>query len=844
MVMKSWRNLFVGVFFLLFFGFCSVSFGQISEVWVAPTGNDQAAGSKQEPLGSLSMALRKVRELRRLKQHKPQEAVHIYLKGGNYFLPEPIRIKPEDSGTSQSPTIVSNAPNEEVILSGGMLISNWQLLKEPLAGLSPKAKGKVWVADVPNLGDKTLLFRQLWVNNRKAIRAKNTSNGQMFRILAWDKKQEICWIPKPQGLNNSNIQGTEMLIHQWWEIANLRIKSINIQGDSAALHFYQPESKLQSEHPWPAPWISKETGNSAFYLCNNIAFLDEAGEWFYDTNTQKLYYIPRLGENITQAKVVVPVLENLLRIEGTEERKVKNIHFRNLQFQHSSWLRPSQVGHVPHQAGMPMTEAYKLKIPGTPEKKSLENQAWITRPAAAVQVTFAENTSFEGCRFEHLAATGLDYYKGLTQHSIEGNVFKDIGGTALLVGEFSDDATEIHLPYQPENESVLVKNITIKNNLISDATNEDWGSVGIGAGYVQDVSIEHNEVNQVNYSGISLGWGWTPTVNVMKNNRIIANKIHHYGKQMYDVAGIYTLSAQPNTWITHNYIDSIYKAPYAHIPSHWFYLYTDEGSSFMTIQHNWTPSTKFLQNANGPNNRWENNGPMVADSIKQQAGLTPAFQHLLAYNTPNDTLVTINKEKPVGFELIFPDKNIPLTQIKAFVAKYQLPANGLYQWQNRVVFFGKVQDVFVMRERFKQQFPQAKLQTYDDYFYEFNRSNCGEKIQESQAVKHIILTANLVANPQKQQAYLDFHAKQLKEWPEVAQGFCKADFQQLLIYKNGRQLLLIISIPANETLDHLNPRTTENNPKMVAWNNQMKQFQEGIEGTKPDETWVFFEPIP
>ena len=38
------------------------------------------------------------------------------------------------------------------------------------------------------------------------------------------------------------------------------------------LTFHQPESRIQTEHPWPAPWISKETGNSAFYLnqCHSI----------------------------------------------------------------------------------------------------------------------------------------------------------------------------------------------------------------------------------------------------------------------------------------------------------------------------------------------------------------------------------------------------------------------------------------------------------------------------------------------------------------------------------------------------------------------------------------------
>lgn len=50
-------------------------------------------------------------------------------------------------------------------------------------------------------------------------------------------------------------------------------------------------------------------------------------------------------------------------------------------------------------------------------------------------------------------------------------------------------------------------------------------------------------------------------------------------------------------------------------------LYTDEGSSFITVRDNWTEADKFLKNANGPGNVWENNGPMVNDSIKVKAGV-------------------------------------------------------------------------------------------------------------------------------------------------------------------------------------------------------------------------------
>jgi len=94
-----------------------------------------------------------------------------------------------------------------------------------------------------------------------------------------------------------------------------------------------------------------------------------------------------------------------------------------------------------------------------------------------------------------------------------------------------------------------------------------------------------------------------------------------------------------------------------------------------------------------------------------------------------------------------------------------------------------------------------------------------------------------------QQEYLNYHATQLQKWPEVSQGFCNADFQQLLVFKTGRQLMLVISIPKGESLDKLNPLTTKNNPRVDDWNNMMKKYQEGVAGTKKGETWVVFKNV-
>jgi hypothetical protein len=114
----------------------------------------------------------------------------------------------------------------------------------------------------------------------------------------------------------------------------------------------------------------------------------------------------------------------------------------------------------------------------------------------------------------------------------------------------------------------------------------------------------------------------------MRNNVVRANYIHHYAKRMYDVAGIYTLSVQSKSLISENVVDSIYSPAYVHDPNHWFYLYTDEGSSFITVKDNWCPAEKFLQNANGPGNTWINNGPMVDEKIRLAAGIEPAYSDI------------------------------------------------------------------------------------------------------------------------------------------------------------------------------------------------------------------------
>ncbi|MDQ3844265.1 MAG: L-rhamnose mutarotase [Bacteroidota bacterium] len=167
---------------------------------------------------------------------------------------------------------------------------------------------------------------------------------------------------------------------------------------------------------------------------------------------------------------------------------------------------------------------------------------------------------------------------------------------------------------------------------------------------------------------------------------------------------------------------------------------------------------------------------------------------------------------------------------------------AVYKWNNHTVLMGTMKEPEPIRRQVVAQFPDKKVNVYSKPFYEFNRKQCrnGEVAKEWD---HVLLTANLVQDTVVQREYLNYHATQAKNWPEVAKGFCNANFQQLLLFKNGRQLMLVISIPKGASLEELNPKTTENNPRADEWNALMKKYQEGIPGTKKGEIWVSLEPV-
>ena len=261
------------------------------------------------------------------------------------------------------------------------------------------------------------------------------------------------------------------------------------------------------------------------------------------------------------------------------KNKVENISFSGIVFAHTNFLRPSREGLLNLQAGQ-----FAVKVEDRGYLKSNEFMLW--HPEAGIEVTNASRVVFEDNIFTQMAATGLDFTSGTNDTRIEGNVFTEIGGSSISIGKFAPDSlTEIHKGYNPSDRDEICTHDTVKNNYVHNTTNEIQGAVPILGGYPRYVVIEHNEVSYANYSGISVGFGWTKKETAMDGNKINYNEIHHIARLLCDGAAIYTLSNQgKNGQIMYNYSHDINGSDWA---DYWTCpIYQDEGTSGFEIAYN------------------------------------------------------------------------------------------------------------------------------------------------------------------------------------------------------------------------------------------------------------------
>jgi hypothetical protein len=583
-------------------------------------------GSAERPFATLYQAQLAVREFLRAKG-MPDGGIKVVVHGGVYRPAQTLEFVPEDSGAPDKPVVYTAAPGEKPIVSGGLPITGWRKLTAATPGLPAAAVGNVWVAAAPEIGAATLDFRQLYVNGAKAVRARTPNGDGFHRMVEWDLVNRQAIVDSRDVGEWRNVKRVEMVPQQSWVISFLRIESISVEGPKARITFQEPERDLAFSHPYPWP-----RNTDPYFFANALEFLDQPGEWYLDYKAGLIYYWPRAGEDMAKARVVAPRLETLVRIEGSADRPVHDIHFQGLSFEDSTWLRPTQAGLVPLQAGQYFVQpGYRIKG-GVPLQPVLDNLGWTARPPAAVYLAGASRILFERCNFRNTASAALDFHHQSSKNEVVGCVFRGIGGNGVQIGRFSEQGLEAHLPYRVADERELSLNDRVANSYFRDCGNEDWGSTAIAAGYPRGLTIEHNEIVAMPYSGISMGWGWMAQENAMRDNKILYNRIHQYMERMGDGGGIYVLSNQTPSEIRGNYIFDLRHSPVGD-PSAMIYL--DEGSSGFLVKDNLTETNVFFKNRNGEGNRWENTGAEGPPILKGPpgsagaAGLETAFLDLL-----------------------------------------------------------------------------------------------------------------------------------------------------------------------------------------------------------------------
>ena len=112
---------------ICFIAFVSYTFYLTAgDIYVSPYGNDNAAGTRQSPLQTLEQAIKQAREWRRLQSPETTGGINILLEEGIYPQYKSLFIRPEDSGTTDSPTRITAVPNARVVLSGGVPVTGWE----------------------------------------------------------------------------------------------------------------------------------------------------------------------------------------------------------------------------------------------------------------------------------------------------------------------------------------------------------------------------------------------------------------------------------------------------------------------------------------------------------------------------------------------------------------------------------------------------------------------------------------------------------------------------------------------------------------------------------------------
>jgi chitodextrinase len=525
-------------------------------LYASPDGTGSAC-AQHNPC-SLTEAQAKLRQFNQNMQHD----IVVQLADGTYPLSQPLTFTAADSGSNGHQVRWLAAPGAHPVLSGGKTISGWSL---------SDAANNIWSASVPT----DVNTRQLYVNGVRADPSRSPSGlpaGSTVTATGYT-------VPGNSLQSIRNPADLEVVYHPLnWVQESCNAAGITGTSAQTTITMKQPcWDTVQSFYG------GTERADLPEYLANDYSFLTQPGQWYLDSAAHRIYYIPRAGQNMATATVIAPVLENLVTGAGTEAAPVHDLTFEGLTFAYATWLQPSgNEGFAEVQANLMLTSAassYNWSPASfvTPSSgKTWNNTPYGSQAVLmpdAVEFHTARNVSFVRNTFTHLGAAGLGLDQGSQHNNVVGNVMTDISGNGLQMGSVADpNATDPNL---------IDAYNTVTDNYVHAVNAEFLGGVGMFFGYVRNTLIAHNEIADLPYSGMSLGWGWgsLDTVpSVAQNNTVTDNYVHDVMQSLYDGGGIYNLGPQPGGIMSGNYIGNV-----VHDSGH---MYFDQGSTGWTVSDN------------------------------------------------------------------------------------------------------------------------------------------------------------------------------------------------------------------------------------------------------------------
>lgn len=492
-------------------------------LYVSPAGSDAGPGTSEQPFATLGRACAELRALK--AAGKRSEGASVFLRGGFYDLNETLVITPDCSGEPRSPVTFAACPNESVTVSGGRRLGGWAV------------SGDRWQLALPDVASGRWNFARLYVNNESRSRPRLPRDGYFFIR---------SHLPPSPGIKGKNFDrflcGAGDLRDDWANPTDIELNIFHIWSTSRL----RLQSVKDREVTTTGPTF-RDLSRGTRYLVENVKeALSQPGEWYLDRPTGTLTYLPLQGEQPATAEVVAPRLNTLLELRGdpVAKRWVHDVTFKGITFAHANWTTPPK-GHCVSQAEF-----------------SLE---------AGVTAVGARDCAFTDCAFTHTGAYALELGQACKRCRVERCAFTDLGGGGIKIGQPDSQA---------DDEQVASGNVVF-DSLFAHGGQMFPAAVGIWIGRSHDNTVEHNDLFDFYYSGISVGWCWGYTPTPAHDNRIAFNHIAWMPQEVLgDQGGIYTLGVQPGTSLVGNYIHDQFGVPWA------VGIYLDEGSSQIRVTDN------------------------------------------------------------------------------------------------------------------------------------------------------------------------------------------------------------------------------------------------------------------